>query len=82
MYSMLTTRVLIKSIILNYGRQRKLDEERERKRLERLEAERRQKQEIQENKIRRVQLNESLAYFNSMCTNTLTPLAFIIRECG
>lgn len=45
-------------------RQRQAEEERERKRLERLEAERRQKQEIQENKVRRIQLQESLEIFN------------------
>lgn len=46
--------------------QRRLEEEREQKRLERVAAERRQKQEVEENKIRRVQLQASCSYFKGL----------------
>lgn len=46
--------------------QRKLEEDREQKRLERVAAERRQKQEVEENKIRRVHLKASCSYFKGL----------------
>ncbi|KAL5277000.1 CASC1 family protein [Megaselia abdita] len=44
-------------------RQRKLEEERERKEKERAAAVKRQQQEIKENKIRRMQLKDTMTYF-------------------
>lgn len=61
--------------------QRKLEEDRELKRLERVAAERRQKQEVEENKIRRVHLKESCDYFQSERKVWLTSLLSISFQC-